>query len=72
MWYASPFLIGEPRARIRPPLIPIPAFCETYFTIELAVAFILSKLSSVSINTQLENCLCGVRTPAITGVGRLI
>ena len=59
-------------ARIEPPPIPIPAFCETYFTIADDVALILSKSSSVSTRTQEENCLCGVRTPAITGVGKLI
>ena len=36
------------------------------------VALIESKLSPVSISTQDENCLCGVRTPAITGVGKLM
>ncbi len=37
----------------------------------LVVALILSRLSSVSISTQEENCFCGVRTPAMTGVGKL-
>ena len=45
---------------------------ERHFTIADDVALILSKSSSVSTRTQEENCLCGVRTPAITGVGRLI
>ena len=50
----------------------MPAFCETYLTIELEVALIESSESSVSIKTQDENCLCGVLTPAITGVGNEI
>ena len=54
---------------MRPALIPIPAFCETYLTILDDVALIESSESSVSISTQLENCLWLVLTPAITGVG---
>ena len=72
MCVASPFLIGLPIARILPAPTPMPAFWLTYFTIALLVALILSKLSPVSISTQLLNWRCGVRTPAITGVGREI
>ena len=52
VWYASPPRIGEPNARILPALIPIPARCDTYLTIDDAVALMLSKLSSLSINTH--------------------
>jgi hypothetical protein len=64
--------MGDPSALILPAPIPIPAFWDTYLTILLVVALILSKLSAVSMSTQDENCLCGVLTPAITGVGKLI
>jgi hypothetical protein len=36
------------------------------------VALMLSRLSSHSINTQLENWRVGVRTPLIIGVGKEI
>jgi hypothetical protein len=56
---ASPPLIGLPKARIFPALIPIPARCDTYLTIAPDAALIESKSSSVSINTQDENCRVG-------------
>ena len=49
--------------------MPMPARWETYFTIALVVALMESRLSSHSINTQLENWRVGVRTPLIIGVG---
>ena len=57
---------------MRPALMPMPARCDTYFTIAEAVALMLSKLSSHSINTQDENWRDGVRTPDIIGVGNEI
>ena len=69
---ASPPLIGLPRARIFPALMPIPALCETYLTIAPDAALIESKSSSVSIKTHEENWRVGVLTPAIIGVGREI
>ena len=58
-----------PSALIEPAPIPIPAFLLMYFTTLVAVALIESRLSPDSMRTQLENCLTGVRTPAIIGVG---
>jgi hypothetical protein len=40
-----------------------------YLTIEVDVALIESSESLVSSTTHEENCLVGVRTPAIIGVG---
>ena len=57
---------------MRPALMPMPARCDTYFTIALVVALMLSRLSSHSISTQLENWRVGVRTPLIIGVGNEI
>ena len=54
---------------MRPALMPMPARWETYFTMDEVVALMLSRLSSHSINTQLENWRVGVRTPLIIGVG---
>ena len=44
---ASPPLIGLPRARIFPALIPIPARGETYLTIATDAALIKSRSASV-------------------------
>ncbi len=72
MCCASPPRIGLPRARIRPALMPMPARKDTYLTMAEVVALMESKLSSHSISTHELNCLEGVRTPAIIGVGKEI
>ena len=69
VWSTSPLAILLPRARMAPPLTPMPARFDTYCIMVEAVAPILSKLSSHSIRTQNENWRVGVRTPAIIGVG---
>ena len=54
---------------MRPPLMPMPARCDTYLTMALVVALTLSRSSSHSISTQELNWRIGVRTPAMMGVG---
>ena len=57
---------------MRPALIPIPARCATYFPIAWSLEKILGNESSESTRTQDANCLSGVLTPAMIGVGMLI
>ena len=64
----SPPLIGEPRGLSLPISNPMPARLLAYLAIISPEAKILSRSSSVLINTQLLNCLVGVPNPAKTGV----
>ena len=50
----------------------MPALCATYLPIAISLENIDGNVSSLSTKTQLANCLIGVLTPAITGVGILI
>ena len=70
--WTSPPLILEFIPLIRPALIPIPALLATYKPIAISLEKILGKVSSLSTRTQEANCLIGVLTPAITGVGMFI
>ena len=72
MCCASPLRIGLPMARMRPALMPMPARCETYLTMALAVALMESKLSPHSMSTHELNWREGVRTPDMMGVGKEI
>ena len=72
MCCTSPPLILELIPRIRPALIPIPALLATYKPIAISLEKIEGSVSSLSTRTQEANCLTGVLTPAITGVGILI
>ena len=70
--WTSPPLIFALIPLIRPALIPIPALLATYNPIAMSLENIEGNVSSESINTHEANCLIGVLTPAITGVGILI
>ena len=72
MCATSPPLILELMALILPALIPIPALCAVYLPMAMSLEKMLSSVSSMSTNTQEANCLNGVLTPAIMGVGILI
>ena len=72
MCATSPPRMREFIALILPAFIPMPARCDTYLPIAISDAKILSSVSSESTRTHDANCLIGVRTPAITGVGILI
>ena len=72
MCATSPPLIFELTPLILPALIPIPALCAVYLPIDISDAKMLSRVSSLSTRTHEANCLTGVRTPAMTGVGILI
>ena len=50
----------------------MPALLATYNPMAMSLEKILGNVSSLSTNTQEANCLMGVLTPAITGVGILI